>query len=481
MGRYGTLRSFGTEGRRKDGPQVPASDKIYEYILFRGSDIKDLQVKSSPPVQNTTSIHNDPAIIQSHYPSAASTTLPSGAGSVPDSHGSQVGLVRPLFQDNPPFYQPAGSLGAWGSSLLPTTNGKLAMPIYWQGFYGSSNGLQPQQQSLLQSPPGLSILPSMQQSMHYHPMNVPIPTGASSLPSSQLSEHHPTLLPPLDTGTSNLLSPMFPLQSSAVVSDSSANLVPDKASTQTLCATAPSNSLSLVPPLSTGLDNTAIAPPVSKPKTISVPIMQFQNMSESASSGGETSSSILKDGTLPPFVTPGQLLQHGLPTLAAEQTAQTAQKDVKVVQLSSTEPPPPTAVAAATEVQEPILPLPSQPDRKLLGPPMYTQHRGRGGRGRGRANEISNSATRFTEDFDFIAMNEKFNKDEVWGHLGKSNRGQEDGDDLQDDENVGSSKHERRMTFLILYHAMRLTVDRVMEGLGFQNKLEEILRHLVIF
>jgi protein LSM14 len=52
------------------------------------------------------------------------------------------------------------------------------------------------------------------------------------------------------------------------------------------------------------------------------------------------------------------------------------------------------------------------------------------GRGRGRDGGILNGAVQFIEDFDFTAMNEKFNKDEVWGQLGKG----ESKDNLEDRE-----------------------------------------------
>lgn len=65
------VRSFGTEGRRgKLEEEIPASDNVFDYVVFRGSDIKDLQVfEAPPPPPPQQTIPQDPAIMSmSGYP-----------------------------------------------------------------------------------------------------------------------------------------------------------------------------------------------------------------------------------------------------------------------------------------------------------------------------------------------------------------------------------------------------------------------------
>ncbi|KAF2865607.1 Lsm14 N-terminal [Massariosphaeria phaeospora] len=58
------VRSFGTEGRRGGKDEYEPSDAVYEQIVFRGSDVKDLRIeeqkkeKPAPPP-----MPQDPAII----------------------------------------------------------------------------------------------------------------------------------------------------------------------------------------------------------------------------------------------------------------------------------------------------------------------------------------------------------------------------------------------------------------------------------
>ena len=56
--------SFGTEGRRPDD-EVPPSDNVYEYIVFRGSDVKDLRIEEGPKENNPPKppVPDDPAIL----------------------------------------------------------------------------------------------------------------------------------------------------------------------------------------------------------------------------------------------------------------------------------------------------------------------------------------------------------------------------------------------------------------------------------
>lgn len=89
------MRSFGTEDRETQYPVAPQS-QVYDYILFRGSDIKDIRV-----LNNVPSLPNDPAIMQMSVP----PTL--GAGSAPGQFTGQ--FAHPVVGQTPyPQYHPMG-------------------------------------------------------------------------------------------------------------------------------------------------------------------------------------------------------------------------------------------------------------------------------------------------------------------------------------------------------------------------------------
>ncbi|KHG22145.1 lsm14b-b: Protein LSM14 B-B [Gossypium arboreum] len=449
------VRSFGTEGRKKDGPQVPPSDKVYEYILFRGSDIKDLQVKSSPPTQPTPPINNDPAIIQSHFPHSVSTTtsMPSAAsGPLTDltSHNTQMGLAGFNFQAALPLYQPGGNIGSWGASPQPpTANGSgLAMPMYWQGYYASPNVLPHlHQQTLLRPSPGPSVPPSMPQPMQYPNFNASLPAGSANLHSSSLPEIPPSLLP------ASTSSHMF--TSSSLSSATSSSLPPAPSATlasETLSASLPNKAPSPVPPpatlsasspalaplTSSSPELNSIAPPIAN-KRSEIPTLPYQSASQVASSVIGVSNSIRVGTSTQSLVTPGQLLQSGSTVVPSSQPAVTAHKDVEVVQVSSSLSPEPS-VPVVSEAQPPLLPLPvsshvapKEPDKCYNFFPtsqmelpfnlaMVIEDMKEEEEEEEEEELGSRPVTKFTEDFDFVAMNEKFKKDEVWGHLGNSSK-----------------------------------------------------------
>lgn len=258
-------------------------------------------------------------------------------------------------------------MNSWGPSP-PNANGSgLAMPMYWQGFYGTPNGLpQLPQQPLLRPPPhGLSIPPSMQQ-MQFPGYTSSLPTTATSSSNSTLPDYQSSLLPntasssgltstSLPATTSSLNMP--PLQPISLVSETMMN--PQSKAPITIPTSSSGTSLASRAHLPASATDNAVVPSVaSKPGSLPGPAaLPQQNISHTITSISGPSGSVLTEPRQPSLITPGQLLHPGSANITASQPLQTVQKDVEVVKVSS-KPSSELPVPATAEAQPPILPLP---------------------------------------------------------------------------------------------------------------------------
>ncbi|MED6142921.1 hypothetical protein PIB30_002213 [Stylosanthes scabra] len=387
------------EGRRKDGPQIPPSEKVYEYILFRGNDIKNLQIKSPPTsAKSEEQIHNDPAIIQSQLNSRPAASFGGRSSTESIQRQDSLDMFSKAIPAGLLSHQPSTQPGPSNQSAAPQVAGHQSFPtsMYSNGHNGissnSSNSLQ--QPGPLQSP-SMVVSPSPYQNWMQTP-ETEVPNKVGWTPLSDYG------LPASSTTTSSLVnqtpSPSpTPLQISDKLDVNS--LLPNKAPMPypTPMTFNGSNMHSFASPIKeiNSIDNQISENVCPDPRSIYLGHV-FHHPSSFV---GYTSGPL----PIPPsLLTPDQFAHPRENISPLTQNSTSKQKDMVSLMPTSSNS---SVLMPSIVSQAPLLPLPT-----LVQKP-------------------HSIASQFNEEFDFEAMNEKFNKDEVWGSLGKATMNIEGGDD----------------------------------------------------
>jgi protein LSM14 len=398
------VRSFGTEGRKGNpDEEIPPSDQTYDFIVFRGSDVKDLRIEKAPPKENKPpAMPDDPAILGAR---------PRPSGDAPPGPPNHGGPGAPGFGHSPfqhqqqqqHFYPPPGP-GQWGRGGPPPGQGFGGMPYPphpgWfppgQGFppgapgpwnhYGGFPGGPPGPQG----PPG----PPGQQGPMATPQQdaKPAPIGAAAdkprpvgTPQGQKgSDQKPLGHQPPQASTPGVPTP--PVESKPTAAEV-------KATAESLTANAPNNAVSNTS-IPTGPKNARVTPAIPISSAGSKGTSQATPATSAGKAVEQNNAANLRDAT--------QAAKEAVAVAMAKLNNATGAGQVPGRRADAT----PSNPAAANGKQ--VDNLTARVNEMRINAGGRGRGRGRGARATGPAKVDVPEA-----DYDFQTANAKFNKSEL--------------------------------------------------------------------